>query len=105
MHSLLPEALYLQGRVLLNSQQESSAFDRFLEARTVAKAVGSQRRLWRISWALSQLEKDPHKAIELHQEANQVIEFILDHFDTKHVNLRETFINQDEVQAIIQGNR
>lgn len=99
MHSLLPEALFHQGKALLDLNQNSAARDRLLEAQTIALAIGSRRTLWRILFALSHTEEHPETARRLLQEAQRVLNFILAHFWEQHSNLRETFLKQADVQA------
>jgi hypothetical protein len=101
MRSLLPEALYLQGKALLGLNQNISARDRFLEANTIARDIGSRRMLWRVLFNLSRIEEDPAIAKRLLQEARQVLDFILAHFEDKHYELRESFLRQPDVQAVI----
>jgi adenylate cyclase len=76
MRSLLPEALYLQGRALLGLGQAEAARERFLKARAEAESLGARRLLWRILADLGRLESDPARAQELDREARQVIETI-----------------------------
>jgi tetratricopeptide (TPR) repeat protein len=101
MRLLLPEALYLQGKVLLDLNQNTAARERFTEAQTIARAISSRRTLWRILFALSQLEKDPETARRLLQEARGVLKFILDQFQAEHSDLRETFLKQADVRAVM----
>lgn len=99
----LPEALYLQGQVLLGLKQAGAARGCFLEAQAAAQAMGSRRSLWRILLALSQLEKGPTQAGLWLQEARQMLEFSLTHLEARHTSLRETFSAQAEVRTVIQN--
>jgi hypothetical protein len=101
MRSLLPEALYLQGKAFLGLNQNFAARDRFLEAKTIARDIGSRRILWRVLFNLSQIEEDPANAKRLLQEARQVLGFVLARFEDKHYELRESFLRQPDVQAVI----
>ena len=101
MRLLLPEALYLQGKVLLDLNQDAEARERFVEAQSIARAINSRRTLWRISLALSKLEEDPEISRELLQEACRVLEFILAEFKEKHRDLREIFIKQADVKEVM----
>lgn len=101
MRLLLPEALYLQGKVLQLMQQDRLAFSKFLEARAEAEAINSRRTIWRILAALSQLEKDPSLASQRRKEARAVIEWISTHFEPQHTHLREAFLSQADVQTVM----
>jgi tetratricopeptide (TPR) repeat protein len=92
-------ALYLQGQALWGLGQEEAARDRFLEARAEAEAIGSRRTLWRILYALSQLEAEPMEAERLRQGARRVIEYIADHIG--QVELRESFLYLPDVQVVL----
>jgi tetratricopeptide (TPR) repeat protein len=101
MRSRLPDALYLQGKAYLSLDQIELARNCFLEARAAAEETVSRRTLWRILSALSELEADPEIAGQLHQEARQVLEYLLTHIEDKHTDLRKSFLEQAEVQAIL----
>jgi predicted ATPase/DNA-binding SARP family transcriptional activator len=101
MRSGLPDALYLQGKAYLSLDQHELARNCFLEARAAAEETDSQRTMWRILSALTELEADPEIAAQLHQETRQVLEYILTHIEDKHADLRESFLEQAEVQAIL----
>ena len=102
MRLLLPEAHYLQGKTLLNLNQGSLARKRLSEGRKIAKAIGSRRMLWRISFTLSQLEEDIETARQLRREARQTLEFILTQFHQEHRDLRDSFREQADVQAVME---
>jgi len=99
IRSVLPGALYLEGRAFLGLGREEAARDRLLEARAEAEALGAWRILWRVLDALSQLEKDPSRAKELRQEARQVIEYIADHIDQD--DLRTSFLSLPDVRSLV----
>ncbi|MEJ2737394.1 MAG: AAA family ATPase [Anaerolineae bacterium] len=90
MRSLLPEALYLQGKALLGLGQEEAARERFLKARAEAESLGARRLLWRILADLGRLESDPARAQELEREARQVIETIASQIDRQ--DLQKSFL-------------
>lgn len=101
MRSGLPEALYLQASALLGLGRNDDARDRLLEARAEAEAIGSRRILWRVLEALGQLEDDAGQAEQLHQEARQVIAFIVDHIDRE--DLCAAFLGQPGVRAVVSS--
>ncbi len=90
MRSLLPEALYLQGKALLGLDQAEAARERFLKARAEAESLGAHRMLWRILGALGHLESDPARAQGLDREARQVVEMIANQIDKE--DLQRSFL-------------
>jgi adenylate cyclase len=90
VRSLLPEALYLQGKALLDLGQEEAARERFLKARAEAESLGARPLLWRILTHLGRLERDPGRAQELEREAHQVIETIASQIDRQ--DLQKSFL-------------
>ncbi len=101
MAALLPEALYLQGQAHLSMGQQGAAVGCFTEARAVAEGTGLRRISWRILLALSRLEPDPAQAAALRRRAREAVDFILAHFDAGHADLREAFLAQADVQAVL----
>ena len=79
--------------------QDQAARGRLLEARAEAEAMGSRRTLWRILYALSQVEADPVQAARLRQQAQEIVEYIADHI--RQAALRVLFLNLPEVQAVL----
>lgn len=96
----IPYALHLLGRALVNLGQLEQARARWLEAREQATAMGSRRILWRILYALSQIEPDPAQVECLRAEARQVLTYIVDHIDAP--DLRQSFLSQPEVQRVLE---
>ena len=101
MRAHLPDALYLQGLALRGSGRDLAARECLQEARATAEAIGSRRTLWRILYALSQLESDPTEAERLHRGARQVVEYIADHVPTPE--LRTSFLSLPHVRAVLDG--
>jgi tetratricopeptide (TPR) repeat protein len=97
MRRYLPNGLYLQGQGLLAQGQMEAAHARWLEARAVAEAIGSRRMLWRVLFALSQLEPNPTEAERLHQQAREIVAYIADHTPA---DLRDSFLGLPEVRAV-----
>jgi tetratricopeptide (TPR) repeat protein len=100
MRAFAPEALYLGGQAHAALGDREAARERLEEARSAAEAIGSRRMLWPILFSLSQLEDDPAEATHLRQQAGEIISAISEHIDRP--NLRETFLNQSQVQAVLQ---
>ncbi len=95
----LPHALYLQGQILQATDQTDAARQCFREAREVAEALGSQRMLWRVLFALSRLEADPIEAQRLHQQAREILEYIANHAGSPA--LQTSFLNRPEVRDVL----
>jgi len=79
--------------------REEAALESLLEARSIAEAIGSRRMLWRVLFALSELEADLTEAERLRQQARQIVEYIADHID--EVKLRQLFLNLPDVRAVL----
>lgn len=103
IRSQIPEALYLKGKALQELGQRKAAREYFLEARVEGSRIGAQRVLWRILHALSLLEDDSSAAGRLREEARDVIDQIVERID--HDSLRDSFLNQPDVKAVLQGVR
>lgn len=99
MQSQIPKTLYLQGQALLRLNQVELARERLAEAHTVAEAIGSQPMLWQILASLSQLEPDPVRAEQLHQQAQAVVKHIANNLDQPE--LRLSFLNVAAEQGIL----
>ena len=99
---LLPEALYLRGKVLLVLNRKAPAYEQYLEAQVCARTIGSRRTLWRILYELSKLEEDPKTAEQLRQEARQILGYILAQFRQEHQDLRVTFLEMADVRAMLE---
>jgi hypothetical protein len=92
--------LYLQGQALLGTDRDVAARSCFEEARTEAEAISARRNLWRILYALSQLESDPIRAEDMRQQAQMVVEYIVAHLNDEYANLRQSFLNLPDVRAV-----
>ena len=90
MRSLLPDALYLQGKAFLGLGQAEVAREHLLEARAEAESMGARRLLWRILADLGRLETDPARAQGLAQESRQMVEAIAGQID-RH-DLQKSFL-------------
>ena len=102
MCSGFPEAFYLRGKALLGLAQADSARESYLEAQAAAEAIGSRRLMWRILFALSQLETDAEAAMGLQQAVRKIVEAIAAQFQEEHIDLRESFLKSTEVQAVLK---
>lgn len=104
VRTFLPDALYLKSKALLAEGRAEEAREGLAQARAKAQAIGSQRSLWQILFALSQLEVQLGRtdaAQKLRGQAQEVVEFIADHAGTSE--LRASFLNLPEVQAVLSG--
>jgi tetratricopeptide (TPR) repeat protein len=99
MRRYLADGLYLQAQAFRNLGQPESGQACLREAREVAEAIGSRRMLWRVLFALSQLEPDPTEAEHLHQQARQVVDDIADHTP---VDLRASFLALPDVAVLFE---
>jgi predicted ATPase/tRNA A-37 threonylcarbamoyl transferase component Bud32 len=99
MRRYLPDGLYLQAQAFRKLGQLETAQARLGEAQAVAEAIGSRRILWRVLFTLSQLEPDPIQAKRLHQQAQEVVEYIADHAPA---DLRASFLALPNVAAIFE---
>jgi tetratricopeptide (TPR) repeat protein len=104
LHAYLADALYLQGQALLAQGQTDRALDVLVEARAEAEALGARRILWRILFALGQIEAGRGHAAEaqaLREQARTTVEAIANHIGA--AELRTSFLNQPPVQAVLSA--
>ncbi len=104
VRTFLPDVLYLKSQALLAEDRAEEAREALIQARDQANTIGSQRRLWQILFTLSQLEAQHGRtdaAQALRGQAQAVVHFIADHAGTSE--LRASFLNLPEVQAVLQG--
>lgn len=94
----VPKALYLQGQALLGLGQEEVARGRLREARTEAEANGSRWMLWQILASLVKIETDPSEAEPLCQEAQEVVEYIVDHISVP--DLQTSFLDLRHLEIL-----
>jgi hypothetical protein len=99
MRAYISEVLHLQGQALLALGRQVAARDRWLEARTIAEAIGSKQRLWPTLFALSQLELNPTEAEHLLQQAREIVEYIAAHIDSS--KLRGSFLSLPQVRIVL----
>ena len=99
VRSQLPYVFLLRGRASMGLGEPESARSWWMEAVAEAKAMGSRRILWRILYALSQIEPEPSQAECLLNGARDVLKYIVDHID--QAELRESFLNQPDVRAVL----
>jgi tetratricopeptide (TPR) repeat protein len=97
----VPYALYLLGKALAKLGKQEDARERWLEARDQAEGMGSRRILWRVLYALSQIEPDPIQAKCLRTGARKIIDYIAYHID--QAELQESFLNQPDVRAVLKS--
>ena len=100
MWAHIPTTLHLHGQILLALGQNAVAYERLVEARDAAEAIGSQRTLWPILMTLSQIEPDPITAAPLKQQARSIVEDILAH--TSLPELRASFLKRPQVQVVLK---
>lgn len=96
--AVLLDALILSAGALRALGQDAQAREVLQEARLEAERLGSRRALWRILYALGQLEVDPSRARELRQQAQEIITYIAEHIDAPE--LRRSFLAQPGVRAV-----
>jgi len=104
VRTFLPDALYLKSKALLAQGRAEEAREGLIQARDKAKVIGSQRSLWQILFALSQLEAQlgcTVAAQTLRGQAQAVVEYIADHAGPSE--LRASFLTLPEVQAVLSG--
>ena len=97
----LPEALFIQAQSMLAASRPDEARGVLLEARKEAEGLGSRRNLWRILFALSQIEAQRGNeggASELKSHAREIVGYIAEHSPPE---LRESFLNLPEVRELI----
>ncbi|MCI0529849.1 MAG: hypothetical protein L0Y56_20595 [Nitrospira sp.] len=99
LRAYIPEALCLRGQILGGMGQTGAARKTLLEAQAEAEAIGSHRMLWQILFALSQLETNPPEAKHLHQQAQEIVEFIAGNIS--NAELRASFLDSAEVQKVL----
>ncbi len=99
MRPFISEALYLRGECLMGLGQPEAARKTLLEAQTKAEAIGSRRMLWQILVALSRLETDPTKARFLRQQAQEIVQSIVN--GISNPELRASFLDLAEVQRVL----
>lgn len=95
----ISKALYLQGQALLAMGQPDAAYERLLEARAEAEAIGSKWMLWQILGALANLESNPIEVEFLRQQAREIIEYIANHTPAE---LRASFLNLPQVGKVLR---
>ena len=100
VHIARPDARYLKGQALLNLGQTDKAYEVLAKARAEAEAIGTRTTLWPILVALSQLESDPAEVAQLHQQAQEIVEFIAN--NTGSSELRASFLDLPEVQVVLK---
>jgi tetratricopeptide (TPR) repeat protein len=96
----MAHSLYLQGQALRGFGQDEAARTRLREARAEAEAVGSRRMLWRILYALSQLEAGRVEAERLRQHAEEIVEYVADNIH--ETALRASFLSLPDVRAVLE---
>jgi tetratricopeptide (TPR) repeat protein len=99
MRAYISEVLYLQGQALLALGRQVAARDRWVEARTIAEAIGSKQRLWPTSFALSRLEVNPTEAEHWLQQAREIVEYIAAHIGPS--KLRDSFLALPQVRTVL----
>jgi DNA-binding SARP family transcriptional activator/tetratricopeptide (TPR) repeat protein len=95
----IPEALYLRGQTLVAMGQTEAARGTLLQAQAEAEALGSRRMLWKILFALSQLETDPAEAAQWRQQAQEIVAYIA--ANVSDPELRASFLRLPQVQGVL----
>jgi tetratricopeptide (TPR) repeat protein len=98
--SLLPEALLIKGKALIEDGKATKAIKILEEARAESERLGERRQLWMILFELAKLEAElgnSARAEELHIQAREVIAYIADHIDDKQ--LRASFLSLPTVSG------
>lgn len=104
MRVFVPDALRLKAAVLIRAGNLEEAYQVLSAARIVAETVGSQRNLWPVLAALSQVESrrgNRQETLALRHEAASIVRFIVDHVSDP--GLRSTFLALPEVRAVLDG--
>lgn len=94
------ELLYLKGKALAAAGKIDDAFEVFQRARTEAEALGSQRTLWQILAAISELEGprgNKNKAKESRERAREIVEYIAAQTPEE---LRKGFLDLPQVREL-----
>ncbi|MFN8490910.1 MAG: AAA family ATPase [Caldilineaceae bacterium] len=98
LHSRLPYALHMQGKLHLALGNRTAAHAAWQAACAEAEALGSRWALWQILAALAQLEEDAAQAAQLRQEAQAIVTYITDHISD--AELRMSFLSLPAVKAL-----
>lgn len=101
VRTALPEALYLKGKALLAQNQIGEAQTTLTAARAEAEALGARRVLWPILAALAEIEAGRGNTTEaqaLRRQVRGIIAYIADHCPP---DLRASFLNLPDVQAVM----
>ncbi len=93
--TFLPEALYLKSQALLPA---SEARQLLVAAQHEAESLGSRRILWKILFALSELEKGEEAELS-RRRARQIVAAMAD--DISQTDLRESFLNRADVRQLM----
>ena len=101
MRSFLADALHFKGKALLAQGRVEAARAAWMEARAEAEALGSRRVLWPVLAALAEIEAGRGNHAEaqmLRQQVREIIAYIADHCPP---DLRASFLNLPDVQAVM----
>lgn len=99
MRLWLPEAMFLQSKVLTALGQEEKALDSLVAARIEAESLQSRRLLWPILLALSQHETDSVAAGPLRQQAREIVRYLADHIHIHDLNA--AFLSRPSVHDLL----
>jgi tetratricopeptide (TPR) repeat protein len=106
----IPEVLYLKGEAFLMQGDVERAIQVLTDAHTQAEALGSRRMLWRILFALSEIERQRGNAEEARSFralARELVEYIAAHTPDSSAalgtSLRESFLKQPTVKSVLSA--
>ncbi|MDM8530352.1 protein kinase [Anaerolineales bacterium HSG25] len=93
-------ALYFKGQALLSLNRVNEAYEALTSARQEAEALNIRRFLWQILALLSQLERErgnQQVADALHQQAREILTFIIDHLPD---DIKDDFLALPDVRVV-----
>ena len=96
----IPFALYLRGKAQSGLGNHGQARKSFYKALAAAEDNQLHSIQWRILHNLSQYEDNSYTALNLHQRAQETIEFIATNISDPE--LRTTFLSQAEIREVLE---
>lgn len=102
LHHFKPGILFLRARVELAARNKENAHQTLCDALALSDEMGAHREVWKMCWALSQLEIERGNesvAVQLKERAHHDALWIADHTGTP--DLRDVFLSRADVQFIL----
>jgi tetratricopeptide (TPR) repeat protein len=100
-----PGILYLRARVELAAENNDQAHQTLSDALALSDEMGAHREVWRMCWALTELETergDGAVAGQLLERAYREVAFIAEHAGSPE--LREIFLSRPDVQLVLNAD-